>query len=109
MTNILEITDPFWNKSGWYSNITHAEEVFHLRGENSECNAARKTYYYRIRDEFEYCAHLAQSHDDKYDSGHDGGKCEALNSILGDNSGYDNYECTSRPTDQKSRSSEYGD
>lgn len=109
MVNILEIADPFRYEPGRYGHIAHAEEIFHLGGKYRKRDAACESYDYRIWYEFEYRTHLAQTHDDKYDSCHDGGKGEPLNAVLGDNSGNDYDECPCRTSYKESGTSENGD
>ncbi len=58
----FEISSPFRKKISRHAFHRQAEQIFHLRGKNGQCNTTGKTDNYRIRYKLNHCTQLQKTH-----------------------------------------------
>ena len=109
VAQVLEIAYPFRDEAGRYGNVTQAEEVLHLGGEDGQGYTAGEAHHDRVRDELEHGAHLAQAHCNQNHSGHNGGEGKAGHAVLRHDARHDYDERAGRAADEEAGASEDGD
>lgn len=75
----------FGEKVGWHFVYGQSAEVFNLRAENEDGDAAGKPRRDGVRDIFDHRSQARRTHDEQYHSGHNGTDGKIGGSVLGIN------------------------